>query len=382
MLKNKELDGLKPIGKGYKIADFDGLYIFVSATGVKSWRYNFKAAGKQQTKTYGRYPLLGIAEVRKLHHDFKYGLLEDSDSTFEQIARKWMLVHLPKLKNAKHKKQIGDTLAEFAYPKFGDKPVNSILRKDIVKVVQDIDSSGITETAHRVAGRIKQVFDYAIDLGEIESNPASGLTRVLRKPERKSMNALPPEEVGKLLRDISTYEESITRIGLMLLAHTFVRTRELTLSTWSEFDFTKKVWIIPEGRMKLKKPHVVPLSRQVIELLKELQMYTIDKAFVLESPKKSRHPISENTLLFALYRLGYRGRMTGHGFRSVASSALNESGVWSAGAIERQLAHKETDAVRAAYNRAEYFEERVRLMQWWSDQLDASKNDNQCEFQK
>lgn len=371
MLKNKELDGIKATGKGYKLADFDGLYIFVSATGMKSWRYNHKTNGKQQTKTYGRYPVLGIAEARKLHHDFKYGLAEESDTSFEQIARKWMLIHLPKLKNSKHKLQIGSTLEEFVYPSIGDKSINTITRKEVVKIVQDIDSSGITETSHRVAGRIKQVFDYAIDIGEIESNPATGLTRVLRKPVRKSMNSIAPGEVGKLMADILTYDEDITRLGLLLLAHTFVRTRELTLSKWDEFDFDKKIWVIPEGRMKLKKPHVVPLSKQTIGILTDLHLLNGGREFVLDSPKKHGHPISENTMLFALYRLGYRGKMTGHGFRSLASSTLNESGLWTAGAIERQLAHKETDAVRAAYNRAEYLEERMQIMDWWSNKLSS-----------
>lgn len=369
MLTNKNIDALKPSDKSYKVADFDGLYLFISKTGIKSWRSNFKHLGKQQTKTYGRYPILGIADARKMHHEFKYSIGKTSEVTFKEVAQQWMKIHLPSLKNLKHKKQVGDTLAQYAYPVFGDRSIHSITRKDVVKVVQDIDSKGTIETAHRVAGRIKSVFDYAIDLGEIDSNPALGLSRVLRRPERKSMVSLPIEEVGKLLTDIDTYYENITRIGLLLLAHTFVRTKELIHAQWSEFDLDKKIWVIPTERMKLGIPHVVPLSKQVVKILKDLKQIT--NGFVLESPTRRGHPISENTLLFALYRLGYRGKMTGHGFRAVASTALNQSGKWSSGAIERQLAHKETDAVRAAYNRAEYLDERIKMMQWWSDQLDS-----------
>ena len=368
MLNNKQIDGLKATGRAYKATDFDGLYLFISAAGTKTWRFNFKSNGKQQTKTYGRYPLIGVAEARKLHHDFKYGLEDNAASglTFEKAARKWMMVHLPKLKNGKHKLQIGSTLEQFVYPRIGDMDISAITRKDLVAVVQAIDSKGIIETAHRVAGRIKQVFDYAVDLGEIDVNPAIGLTRVLRKPQREHMKSLPIEEVGGLIRSINTYEEPVTRIGLMLLAHTFVRTRELTLAKWGEFDLANKVWVIPEERLKLGKPHVVPLSYHAMKLINELRTITSDKEYVLDSPKRTGHPISENTLLFALYRLGYRGKMTGHGFRSIASSALNESGLWNPSAIERQLAHKETDAVRAAYHRAEYFEERVKMMEWYS----------------
>ncbi len=373
MLNNKQIDGLKPTGRAYKVTDFDGLHLFVSTTGTKTWRYNHKVNGKYQTKTYGRYPLMSIADARKLHHDFKYQIVTEALSglTFEQAARKWMAVHLPKLKNAKHKLQIGNTLEEFVYPSLGHTLIRGITRKDLVKVVQAIDERGITETAHRVAGRIKQVFDYAVDLGELDVNPAIGLTRVLRQPQRTPMTSLPFNEVGTLMALIKTYEEPVTRIGLMLLAHTFVRTRELTLARWSEFDLKNKVWLVPAERMKLKKPHVVPLSTHTLKLIKDLQLVTGDKEYVLESPKRKGHPISENTLLFALYRLGYHGKMTGHGFRSIASSALNESGLWNPSAIERQLAHKETDAVRAAYHRAEYFDERVKMMEWWSDTLNA-----------
>ena len=248
--------------------------------------------------------------------------------------------------------------------------IGTIKRKALASVVQAIDERGTVETAHRVAGRIKQVFDYAVDIGEIENNPAVGLTRVLRTVVSKPMSALPVNEVPDLLRAIQGYDEPISRLGLLLLAHTFVRTRELTLARWEEFDLKNNVWVIPESRMKLKRPHVVPLSRQVLSLLEDVASLTFSSGLLLESPVRRKQAISENTLLFALYRLGYRGRMTGHGFRSIASSALNESGLWQAEAIEQQLAHKESDEVRAAYNRAEYFDQRVRMMQWWSDQLD------------
>jgi len=364
MLNTKQIDGLKATGRAYKVADDDGLYLFVTPTGGKSWRYNHTENGKQQTKTYGRYPVVGLAEARRLHHAFKHSTQEAGD-TFKAVADKWMRLHLPGLKNVKHQKQVGDTLAQFVFPAIGQTPIKDVTRKALVAVVQAVDARGTTETAHRVAGRIKQVFDHAIDLGELESNPAIGLTRVLKPRKVEHMKALPPGEVPALMAAIETYPEDVTRIGLQLLAHTFVRTRELTQAKWAEFDLKNRVWIVPGERMKMGMPHVVPLSDKVLSLLEQLKT----SEFVLESPIRHGHPISENTLLFALYRLGYRGRMTGHGFRAVASTVLNESGLWTKDAIERQLAHKEGDAVRAAYHRAEYFDERVRMMGWWSSWL-------------
>jgi integrase len=375
-LTNKIIDAAKAAEKAYKLADFDGLYLYVAATGLKSWRYNYQESGKQKTQTYGRYPLLGIADARRAHHEFKYvKKTEATQKSFRDIAENWMRLHLPKLRNTKHQKQIASTLEQFAYPIIGDVPIAEIKRKDIVSVVRSVADRGIVETAHRVAGRIKQVFDFAVDLGEIEHNPAVGLSRILPAVQSKHMAAVTWAEMPELLKKIQGYEEPVTRTGLLMLAHTFVRTRELILARWEEVDFENQVWIIPPERMKRSRvgkpspPHVVPLSGPVIQLLERLADVTLSSGYLLESPARKGKPLSENGLLFALYSLGYRGRMTGHGFRAVASSRLNESNLWSPNAIERQLAHKESDEVRAAYNRADHFEERVKMMAWWSKEL-------------
>jgi integrase len=375
-LTNKTIDAAKATEKAYKLADFDGLYLYVAPTGLKSWRYNYQEAGKQKTHTYGRYPLLGIADARKAHHEFKYLTKSEANKKrFKDIAENWMCLHLPKLRNTKHQKQIASTLNQFAYPVIGDMGISEIKRKDLVSVVQRVADRGTVETAHRVASRIKQVFDFAVDLGEVEHNPAVGLSRILPVVQTEHMAALSWNEMPELLKKIQAYDEFVIRSGLLLLAHTFVRTRELIHARWDEVDFHNRVWIIPHERMKRSRvgkpspPHVVPLSEPVMELLERLADLTLSSGYVLESPARKGKPLSENGLLFALYRLGYRGRMTGHGFRAVASSRLNESNLWSANAIERQLAHKESDAVRAAYNRADHFDERVKMMAWWSEEL-------------
>ena len=228
------------------------------------------------------------------------------------------------------------------------------------------------ETAHRVAGRIAAVFDYAIDVGHIEAHPASGLVRVLQSRKvKKPMASIPPTETGALLRAIEGYDEPVTRLGLQLLAHTFVRVGELRYMRWSELREDGAVWVVPGERMKLRLPHVVPLSQQARAVLASLHVLSGDREFVLNSPVRPGHPISENAFLFALYRLGYRGRMTAHGFRVLASTVLNEQSGFAHDVIERQLAHKETDAVRAAYNRAEYLDTRRELMRWWGGGLAA-----------
>jgi integrase len=218
------------------------------------------------------------------------------------------------------------------------------------------------------------VFEYAQDAGIIESHPAANLTRVLTpRMVKNPMPSIPPAEAGELLRAIADYPDLVTRLGLQLMAHTFVRVNELLGMRWNEFKEDGAVWVVPAERMKgaqaKKLPHVVPLSEPAQGILARLREINGDVDLVLDSPARPGHQLSENTLLFALYRLGYRGRMTVHGFRALASTVLNEHSGFPHDVIERQLAHKETDAVRAAYNRAEYLDARRKLMQWWSDWL-------------
>lgn len=291
-------------------------------------------------------------------------------TTFGEAAERWLKWKLPQLSNAENQRTVEQSIRDYVLPDLAHKKLADIKRKDLVSVVRAVEEKGRGETAHRIGQRIRAIFDHAIDHGDIESHPATGLARVLMPVDTKRMPAITPAELPQLMQDVQGYPEPVTRIGLELLAHTFVRTSELIGARWGEFQ--GDVWVIPEERMKLRLPHVVPLSSHVRGLLEQLRPMTDETPFVLASPTHRQNPISNNTLLFALYRLGYRGRMTGHGFRSVASTILNESGEWSRDAIERQLAHRETDQVREAYHRAEYLDERRRMMQWYSDHLAAN----------
>lgn len=379
----KAVEAAKPREKAYKLTDGRGLYLFVSPTGAKSWRSNYIVGGKQKTKTYGLYPVVSLADARKAHASAREGApTEAAVPTFETVARDWLKAKLPTLSNGKHQIQVENTLERYAFPLLGSRPINDIPRSELVTAVRAAQAGGKIETGHRVASRISAVFDFAQDIGLLQQHGAAGLTRVLiARKTKKPMASIPAEEAGELMRAIDGYEDSVTRLGLQLLAHTFVRVGELRGMRWEERRENGDLWVVPEGRMKMRIPHVVPMSRQVKAILATLWKMSGDGPLVLDSPIHPGHPLSENTFLFALYRLGYRGRMTAHGFRALASTVLNERSGFPHDVIERQLAHKETDAVRAAYNRAEYLEQRRALMQWWSDWLeDAQSNASNVEL--
>jgi integrase len=237
-----------------------------------------------------------------------------------------------------------------------------------------IEARGSYDMAHRVLQMCGQVFRYGIATGRCSRNLSLDLRGALTPHVSKNQNAVRPEELPQLLRDINGYEgtgDRQTRIAMQLLALTFVRTTELIGATWDEFDLDAKLWTIPAARMKMKAEHIVPLSRQTLRLLEELKPISGGSRYLLPGRNFGK-PMSNNTILYALYRLGYQGRQSGHGFRAVASTILNESGLFQPDVIERQLAHCERNAVRGAYNRAEYLPERKRLMQWWADRLDAA----------
>ena len=323
----RAVDAAKPRDKGYKLADGAGLYLYVSPAGGKSWRANYQINGKQATRTYGRWPEVSLSDARKAHalaRDTTTDTIKPSIPSFEVVARDWLKLKLPTLSNGKHQIQVENTLERFAFPSIGKRPIDTLRRAELVSCVQAVQVDGRTETAHRVAGRITAVFDYAVDAGLIETHPASGLVRVLQsRKTKKPMASIPPAETGVLLQAIADYDEPVTRLGLMLLAHTFVRVGELRGMRWDELREDGAVWVVPAERMKLRLPHVVPLSTQARAMLDALRLINGDRDFVMASTIKPKAPISENTFLFALYRLGYRGRMTAHGFRSLASTVLN-----------------------------------------------------------
>jgi integrase len=345
--------------------------------GEKKWRVYLLNKGKRETKLCGSQK-----EARAWAAKREKELATSSSVKFGEVAEAWLKLKIPSFDSEVNQRTVDQSVRDYILPPLAHKRLDEITRADLVVVVESVAKRGTIETAHRVGQRIRQIFDFAVDSGQWKDPhvATSSLSRVLPKRRRRKMAAVRIAELPALLRAIDQYPEPITRIGLLLLAHTFTRTNELIRARWEEIR-DPATWVIDEKRMKGKdeerKLHVVPLSRQVQALLAQARHFGtevtggVGSNYFLASTVNALCGISSNTLLFALYRLGYRGRMTGHGFRAIASSVLNESGLWNPDAIERQLHHDETNDVRASYNRAEYLEERRRMMQWYSDYLES-----------
>lgn len=382
---------LKPKAKLYRVADSGGLCLEVTPNGSKLWRWRYRFLGKGQLMALGKYPAVSLAKARKLR-DEQREILEtgkhparekkarklrqayEGANTFEKIARDWHAVRQTRL-NEKYRTQNLARLERLVFPLIGSLPVTEITIPDVVHVVEKIGKRGTIETANRVKQMISQVFRYATQRGLCLHNPAADLRDILPSVEEKHHACIHPSEYPELLQTIAKRKNDLGKIAMQLLALTFVRTSELIEAQWQEIDWDRAEWHIPKERMKMKRPHVVPLSRQSIVLLKELHKNTGDTNYLFYSTgSKSRH-ISNGILLMSLRRMGYSKRMTGHGFRTLASTILNEKG-YPPDVIERQLAHEESDKIRAAYNRAEYLPERKKMMQDYADMLDAMEKDN------
>ena len=373
-----------------KLHDGGGLYLWVYADGRKYWRLRYKIAGSEKSLSLGVYPATSLKNARKRCDDERQRLEANLDpaaerradklrklvaasNSFEAVAREWCE------KQAKTwvKGHADDVMRRFegnVFPKIGSRPISQIDAPELLtSVVKPIEDRGAYDLAHRVLQVCGQVFRYGIATGRCTRNLAADLRGALTPHKKKHQAAVRPEDFPNLLRAISEYEQigdKQTRLALELLALTFTRTNELIGATWSEIDMDAGIWVVPAERMKMKTEHLVPLSPQAAAILAELKEIGGGSRFVFPGRNRDK-PISNNTLLFALYRLGYKGKMTGHGFRAVASTMLNEMGKFRPDVIERQLAHSERNEVRGAYNRAEYLPERKKMMQAWAKHVET-----------
>lgn len=371
-----------------KLHDGDGLYLWVYLDGRKYWRMRYWQAGKEKSLSVGVYPKVSLSDARKKRDDLRKQLQADLDpsaerkatnlrkklanvNSFEAVAREWYSKQLHTWVEH-HAVDVKHRLESNIFPTLGKRPIDQIDALELLEAIRKIEARGAYDLAHRVLQVCGQVFRYGIATGRCTRNLSTDLRGALTPHVKKHQSAVRPEELPDLLRAIAKYDETgdkQTRLALQLLAQTFVRTNELIGAEWTEFDLDNALWIIPAGRMKMKTEHVVPLARQALAILAELKEISGGSRFVFPGRHRSK-PISNNTMLFALYRLGYKGKMTGHGFRAVASTILNETG-FIPDVIERQLAHCERNEVRGAYNRAEYLTERKRMMQHWADYLEG-----------
>ena len=389
MLSDTAIKRAKPTEKARKLFDAHGLYLLVMPTGGKWWRLKYRFAGKEKLLALGTYPEVTLREARERGQDARRKLAAGIDpgaerkaakaavtaretEGFEAVARQWFEKFSASWAPG-HARTVIQRLDRDVFPWLGSRPMGEIAASELLTVLRRVESRGALETAHRIYQVCGQVFRYAIATGQAQRDPSADLRGALPPAVEKHRSALTrPTEVGGLMRAISGYQGSfVTRCALRLAALTFVRPGELRRAEWSEIDFDNTVWRIPATKMKMRAEHLVPLSPQAIAVLRELHPLTGGGKYLFPSVRSHGRPMSENTVLAALRRMGYGPHeMSGHGFRTTASTILNEMG-WSPDAIERQLAHAERDEVRGAYNRAEYLSERRTMMQAWADYLDG-----------
>lgn len=388
-LKDLEIRALKAQDRVYKRTDERGLYIEVHPSGSKLWRVKYTHLGKDKRLALGRYPEVSLADARRKRDEARAKLRDGVDPLAERKREKLVAVY-----NAAN--TFGDVAKEYIDKMVAEGRADTTTTKanwlleqlaplatraladlkpiDVLAALKRIEAKGKHETARRCRSFAGRVFRYGVATGRAETDPTSVLRGALITPKVQHHSAiLDPEAFGELLRSIDAYSgHLITRIAMQIMPHVMARPGELRQALWPEFDLENGVWKIPAERMKMRRPHAVPLSRQVLSHLVELHALTGPDGFVFPAFHTSRRPLSENTVNQAFRRMGYAvGEVTAHGLRTTASTLLNESGKWSPDAIERSLAHADKDSVRGTYNRGLYWEERVAMHQWWSDYLDA-----------
>jgi integrase len=396
-LTDTRVRNAKPKAKAYKLSDGGGMYLLVMPDGRRYWRLDYRFAGKRRTLALGVYPTVTLSNARTRREDARASLAQDidpsavkkatrraaklaSENTFEAVAREWIANQRNRLA-PKYWALLLARLEADIFPEIGSRPICGIDAPELLETLRKVEKRGVSETARRLRQICGQVFRYAIVTGRAKYDPSAALRGALGSPGRpRGHRAMAIGEVPNFLNALEAYDgEPRTRLALRLMVLTFARTAELRGAQWSEFENLEgdvPSWRIPAERMKMKREHIVPLASQAVAVLRELRALPSSGAspFLFASPSREGF-MSNNTMLYALYRMGYHGRATVHGFRAMASTALNEMG-FRPDVIERQLAHQEENAVRAAYNRAEYLIERRAMMNQWADYLDALSGRN------
>ncbi|OJU22846.1 MULTISPECIES: tyrosine-type recombinase/integrase [unclassified Sphingomonas] len=389
MLTVTQIRALKPRAAPYKVPDVDGLFLLVQPSGGLFWRFRFRAHGIEKKLSLGSFPKVSLQGARRLRDEARAKLIDGIDPVQEKKERKlaaeiaarttFRLVAEEYIQKIENEGKSPATIKKARWfldlldRDIGKRPISEVTPHELLAALKRVEKRGHHETAQRLRAFAGRVFRYAFSTLRTDRNPADILRGALIVPRVKHHAAiLEPKRVGELLRAIDGYDgRPENRFALQLAPHVFLRPGELRKATWSEIDFAEKVWRVPAERMKMKKVHTVPLSRQSLYLLETLRSLRNPSEFLFPALHTSRRPICENTLNTALRRLGYgNDEMTSHGFRAIASTLLNESGLWHPDAIERALAHGDRDRVRAAYHRGAHWAERVKMAQWWSDYLD------------
>jgi len=385
-LTDREIRGVRPGKALTKLSDGGGLQLWVMPGGAKRWRLAYRHNSKQKTLALGVYPTISLREAREARDDAKRLLssgrdpsvvrklekaakIKASANTFNALADELLEKKRAEGKAERTFDKV-EWLLNLARRDLGGRPVAEIAAPEVLRVLKAVEARGRLETAKRLRATIGQVFRFAVATGRADADPTASLRGAIASPVVQHRAAIvEPKAFGGLLRSIAGYEGAPeTKAALELLALTFARPGELRAAEWSEFDLDRAIWSIPAAKMKMRRPHRIPLAARAVTLLRELHNITGNGRFVFPSNRSRERCMSENTINAALRRLGFtKSEMTAHGFRSAASSMLNECGMWNADAIERQLAHVDNDSVRRAYARADFWDERVRMMKWWAE---------------
>jgi integrase len=389
----------KPLEKNYKLTDGHGLHLHISTSGKKTWRYRYRLAGKESTYVLGEYPQMSLEEARGARTEAREKVKDGINPAQERREKKRVLIDKVLAENGAvinsfkavaydwieqqrerwspgHTNDVLSTLKNDAFPRIGSLRIDTITPPQILEVVRAIEARGSYEIASKVLQRISAICRYAVQTGLATYNPAADMRGALKTRKVQHRAALQENELPEFFHRLKiSHEHIVTKSALMFTILTAARSGEVRFATWKEIDFGTRDWRIPAKRMKMNTSHLVPLSKQALTILEAMKAHSIG-GYIFPGIKDPDKPLSENTMLYALYRMGYHSRATVHGFRAVFSSITNESGLFDKDAIERQLAHQERNKVRAAYHRSEYLESRREMMQWWADYLDDLKTNS------
>ena len=379
--------------KPYKLNDGKGLFLHIATSGKKTWRYRYELPpGKESTFVIGEYPVLSLegarAERVALREMVKAGInpaearrhekqavieaqeeaKKEVENSFEAIALDWHR-HQKDRWTAGHAEAVIKCLQRYAFESFGGLQVDRVTPPMVLEVIRDIEAKGSLEMASKTLQRIGAVFRFAIQTGRATYNPAADMRGALKAKKVEHHKMISPDELPEFLKSLTAGDiHTTTKSAIQFTILTAARSGEVRGAIWKEIDLEKRLWSIPAERMKMRSPHTVPLSQQALAILNRMKIFHGDGGLVFPGIHYPEKPLSENTMLYALYRIGYHSKATMHGFRALFSTIANEAG-FNPDAIERQLAHREKNAVRAAYHRSEYMTERIKMMQWWADYL-------------
>lgn len=386
-LNARQIETAKPQDKEYKLTDGAGLYLLIKPNGAKYWRLKYRVAGKEKKLSIGVYPDISLAEARLKREEARKIVASGGDpseqkqverqakkinidNTFKAIALEWHEYKRPNWSKG-YAEDLMEAFENDIFPDIGKRPIAEIKPLEMLTSLRKLEKRGVLDKLRKIRQACNQVFRYAIVTGRAENNPASELASALPPPKATHYPHLLPDELPDFLRALSTYSGSkVTQLATRILMLTGVRTIELRQAEWKEFDFEKQLWEVPKERMKMRRPHLVPLSNQVIDALQQLQAVTGRYNLVFPGRNDITKPMSEASINQVLKRIGYHGKATGHGFRHTMSTILHEQG-YNTAWIELQLAHVDKNTIRGTYNHAQYLEQRRGMLQWYGDFVDG-----------